>query len=299
MVKDDCATEREAEIERLMLEFEEREKNLNLMMTEEKEKLQEAEEENWNLQEKVDHLQNEMKCRESTLRAEISELKASILNYIPLFLNLSSQGSSDNRITELMEELQEIKTLYEELELESQESIQQWKTQLEEKSQEMSEVQEKARELMHEKEKEIKKLKQPPLITEITPASSEEDSPPTEDLNPEQSMIQRLKDEISQLQESLAESEHTHELRDRACQVLKDEIQECQRSKRRENVDMEYVKTVLVDAFEKGTLPKTSPMLVVLARLLHFSPEEIDRIQQSPLQPPVRSSSGFFSSLTR
>lgn len=200
-----------------------------------------------------------------------------------------------------MEELQEIKTLYEELELEGQESIQQWKTQLDEKSQEMSEVQEKARELMQEKEKEIKKLKQPvpPPITEITPASSEEDSPPTEDLNPEQSMIQRLKIEISQLQQSLAESDHTHELRDRACQVLKDEIQECQRSKRRECVDMEYVKTVLVDAFEKGTLPRTSPMLVVLARLLHFSPEEMDRIQQSTLPPPVRSSSGFFSSLTR
>lgn len=59
------------------------------MVTEEREKLEEAEEENWNLQEKVDHLQNEMKCRESTLRAEITELKASLLSYIPLFINLS------------------------------------------------------------------------------------------------------------------------------------------------------------------------------------------------------------------
>eukprot|EP00210_Caulerpa_lentillifera_P004792 g4574.t1 len=274
-VLQNCAKETEAKIEKMKLELEESVEKLNVLVMDGKHQLQDVEEENWNLQEKIENLQNEMKHRESSLRQEITELKV----------------SSEGRISELMEELKETKSLYDELEQESQEIVEQWKTQLEEKTQQMSEVQEKARELMQEKEKEITQLKQPriPVITEITPASSDDDNQSEMELDPDQSTIHRLKNEVLNLKKSLADSEYTHELRDRACQVLKAEIQECQRSKQRENVDMEYVKNVLVNAFENDTLPKSSPMLMVLARLLHFSPEEIERIKKTPISTPRSS----------
>lgn len=95
----------------------------------------------------------------------------------------------------------------------------------------------------------------------------------------------------------MEDSERTHELRNKADQVMKDELNEYKRSKRREGLDMDYVKTVLVNAFENGTLPKTSPMLTVLARLFEFSPEEMRRIKRADsASDPAHTSSSFSTS---
>lgn len=87
--------------------------------------------------------------------------------------------------------------------------------------------------------------------------------------------------QMARLMDSLADSERTHELQTEAHQVLKDELNAYKRSERREGLDMNYVKNVLVSAFETGSLPKTSPMLVVLARLFEFDEEEMTRIAKS------------------
>lgn len=57
--------------------------------------------------------------------------------------------------------------------------------------------------------------------------------------------------------------------------MAKAEIAELQRSKAREGLDVDYLKAVLLKGFESGELPATSGLLPVLARLLHFSPEEV------------------------
>ena len=67
--------------------------------------------------------------------------------------------------------------------------------------------------------------------------------------------------------------------RDRAQEVAKAEIGELQRSKAREGLDADYLKAVLLKGFESGELPRTSSMLPVLARLLHFSQDELHRAQ--------------------
>ncbi|KDD76266.1 hypothetical protein H632_c292p2, partial [Helicosporidium sp. ATCC 50920] len=82
-----------------------------------------------------------------------------------------------------------------------------------------------------------------------------------------------------QLERALADSERTHQLRDRATAVLKEEIAELRRSARRDGVDVGYLKNVVLQGFQSGELPSHTSMLLVLARLLEFSPAELAGIQ--------------------
>lgn len=92
----------------------------------------------------------------------------------------------------------------------------------------------------------------------------------------------------------MLDSERTHALRDKACDILKEEIADLRRAGNRDGVDVNYLKNILVSAFEKGTLPKDSPMVDVLARLLHFSPKEIQRIETATPSHTRSSSRGLF-----
>ena len=60
--------------------------------------------------------------------------------------------------------------------------------------------------------------------------------------------------------------------------MAKAEVAELQRAAVRSTVDVEYLKAVLLGAFQSGELPPTSTMLPVLARLLAFSPDELKRL---------------------
>ena len=77
--------------------------------------------------------------------------------------------------------------------------------------------------------------------------------------------------------------------RDRAQEVAKAEIAELGRRQAREDIDLEYLKAVLLKGFESGELPSKSAMLPIISRLLHFSPAEI-RLAQSPRKPAKNSS---------
>jgi hypothetical protein len=50
---------------------------------------------------------------------------------------------------------------------------------------------------------------------------------------------------------------------------------------KRGDVDLEYLKNVVIGGFESGELPASSQMLPVLARLLQFSPAELQRVRSS------------------
>jgi hypothetical protein len=85
---------------------------------------------------------------------------------------------------------------------------------------------------------------------------------------------------VAALEHEIVDSERTHALRDRASAVLKEEVAELRRQQKREAVDLEYVKAVLVESFASGELDGGSRMLPVLARLLHFSPADLERAAQ-------------------
>ena len=65
--------------------------------------------------------------------------------------------------------------------------------------------------------------------------------------------------------------------RDTAQAVAKQEIAELRRQNKREGLDLTYLKNVILGGFESGELSTRSSMLPVLARLLEFSPAELDR----------------------
>ncbi len=137
--------------------------------------------------------------------------------------------------------------------------------------------------------------------------------------------ITLLKQRISLLEKELVESENTHRLRSRLlpgylmpkpttlfCQrkcsclmvvarfsidqlhlrcrdqaqaVAKQEIAELQRKGKREGLDLTYLKNVILGGFESGELPAKSSMLPVLARLLEFSSQELDRVRNPKKKP--------------
>ena len=86
-----------------------------------------------------------------------------------------------------------------------------------------------------------------------------------------------VEDRLKALELELKDSERTHVLRDTATAVLKEEIAELRRQNKRADVDVEYLKAVLVESFASGELSASSHMLPVLARLLHFSGEDMQR----------------------
>ncbi|GMH35805.1 hypothetical protein BSKO_03673 [Bryopsis sp. KO-2023] len=103
--------------------------------------------------------------------------------------------------------------------------------------------------------------------------------------------LQAERERVFKFQQELEDNERTHALRDKANNILKAEIAELRRQSSRGNVDVAYLKNVLVSAFEKGTLPKDSPMVEVLARLLHFGPEDMEKIKKGGPGSHTRTSS--------
>eukprot|EP00890_Picochlorum_soloecismus_P001301 jgi/Picsp_1/2171/NSC_05636-R1_protein grip len=126
----------------------------------------------------------------------------------------------------------------------------------------------------------------PKYATSITPNVTVSDKSPEYDdvVGLTDQAIESLQKEVKALQAALMESEHTHELRDAACQVLKEEIEELRRAEKRSSVDVHYLKAVLVKSFSCGELDSSSPIFEVISRLLQFSPDDIQRVKEKRQQ---------------
>jgi GRIP domain len=90
-----------------------------------------------------------------------------------------------------------------------------------------------------------------------------------------------LQQELSLVQDDLADQMHVHELRDLADGARKLEIQELQAVRSRSTVNVEYLKNALIGFFEAGQLPFNEQVLVVLDRLLSFTAQDRARIWKS------------------
>lgn len=85
---------------------------------------------------------------------------------------------------------------------------------------------------------------------------------------------------IEKLEAELKDAERTHELRDVAVSILKEEFKELERRQKREGIDVDYIKNLLVTGFESGQLPSDSPLVPVLISILSLSPEEAARVKK-------------------
>ncbi|KAL5099653.1 hypothetical protein RYX36_003980 [Vicia faba] len=83
---------------------------------------------------------------------------------------------------------------------------------------------------------------------------------------------------ILALQEEIEELEHENRLHSQQEAVLKSELRNMERAKKREGVDMTYLKNIILKLLETG---EVEVLLPVIGMLLQFSPEEIQKCQQT------------------
>jgi GRIP domain len=93
--------------------------------------------------------------------------------------------------------------------------------------------------------------------------------------------VQALQQEVALLRADLVDEQNTHQLRDLADTARRREIQELQARSGRSQLDVEYLKNVLVGFFESGELPANPQVLTVLARLLCFTDADRSRLLRS------------------
>ncbi|XWS33939.1 hypothetical protein CRYUN_Cryun22dG0126100 [Craigia yunnanensis] len=108
---------------------------------------------------------------------------------------------------------------------------------------------------------------------------------------------------ILALQEEIEELELENRLHSQQEAMLKEELRNMERSKRRESVDMTYLKNVILKLLETG---EVEALLPVVGMLLQFSPEELQKCQQAyrtstdvPSSPANDASGPTLSLLSR
>eukprot|EP01026_Neomeris_dumetosa_P036844 TRINITY_DN2978_c0_g2_i3.p5 TRINITY_DN2978_c0_g2~~TRINITY_DN2978_c0_g2_i3.p5 ORF type:complete len:126 (-),score=23.10 TRINITY_DN2978_c0_g2_i3:693-1070(-) len=84
---------------------------------------------------------------------------------------------------------------------------------------------------------------------------------------------------IETLKQEVLDNERSHDLRSLQEQVLKDELDELQRSKQRSEVDVDYLKNVLVSAINAGELIALDSMIPVLETIFSLNRDEVSRIK--------------------
>jgi hypothetical protein len=105
-----------------------------------------------------------------------------------------------------------------------------------------------------------------------------------------------LQKEVTLLQNDLADQMHVHRLRDLADGAKAQEIQELQAVQCRSTVDVEYLKNIMIGFFEAGQLPHNEQVLVVLDRLLSFTPKDRVRVQKHSRQNDKSIVASLFGS---
>lgn len=105
---------------------------------------------------------------------------------------------------------------------------------------------------------------------------------------------QHLQKEVSLVQMELEDERHVHELRTLADGARKLEIQELQAVQGRADINIEYLKNVLLGFFESGELPLNKQVLVVLDRLMLFTPQDRARVWKAEAK---RHTAGWVPSL--
>ncbi|CAN1330802.1 Protein GRIP [Linum perenne] len=83
---------------------------------------------------------------------------------------------------------------------------------------------------------------------------------------------------ILALQEEIEELERENRLHSQQVSMLKSELRSMERAQKREGVDMTYLKNIIVKLLETG---EVEALLPVVAVLLQFSPEEVQKCRQA------------------
>ncbi|KAJ8440258.1 hypothetical protein Cgig2_001593 [Carnegiea gigantea] len=94
---------------------------------------------------------------------------------------------------------------------------------------------------------------------------------------------------ILALQDEIEELEHENRLHSQQVSMLKEELRNMDRARKREGVDMTYLKNVVLKLLETG---EVEALLPVIAMLLQFSPDEAHRVGSIFLEGQVEKKKG-------
>lgn len=104
---------------------------------------------------------------------------------------------------------------------------------------------------------------------------------------------------IFALQEEIEELERENRLHSQQVAMLKEELRNMDRKQKREGVDLTYLKNVILKLLETG---EVEALLPVVAMLLQFSPDEVQKCQNayrsSSAAPPSPASDGVGSGMS-
>ncbi|GLJ46522.1 hypothetical protein SUGI_0980420 [Cryptomeria japonica] len=95
--------------------------------------------------------------------------------------------------------------------------------------------------------------------------------------------LARCQRHIQALQEEIDELKHENQLRIKQEIAIKDEFRNMERERKRDGVDMTYLKNVILKLLETG---EVEALLPVVGTLLQFSPEEIRKCQETYRSAP-------------
>ncbi|EOX90688.1 Golgi-localized GRIP domain-containing protein isoform 2 [Theobroma cacao] len=119
----------------------------------------------------------------------------------------------------------------------------------------------------------------------------------------EEELAQSQRHILALQQEEIEELERENRLHSQQEAMLKEELRNMERSKRREGVDMTYLKNVILKLLETG---EVEALLPVVGMLLQFSPEEMQKCQQAyrtsidvPASPANEASGSTLSLFSR
>eukprot|EP00775_Hariotina_reticulata_P008591 gene8591-8773_t len=93
------------------------------------------------------------------------------------------------------------------------------------------------------------------------------------------------KQKLQQMVQHVMDWQLKCEDRERRLHVMQEEVERLEGLSQITDRDALYLRSVIVSGFESGELPSSGSMFLVLARLLHFSEQEVQRIQQHASKP--------------
>eukprot|EP00882_Tetradesmus_deserticola_P008438 GHRQ01008897.1.p1 GENE.GHRQ01008897.1~~GHRQ01008897.1.p1 ORF type:complete len:168 (+),score=56.86 GHRQ01008897.1:77-505(+) len=88
------------------------------------------------------------------------------------------------------------------------------------------------------------------------------------------------KHRLQELNSQVREWKAAWEEAERQACIMREEVARLESMSQITDRDALYLRSVIVSGFESGELPMNGAMFGVLARLLHFSPQEMSRIKQ-------------------
>lgn len=230
------------------------------------------------LGEKISSLEESLCVSTSEIESLETNLKMSLIENETLRDQKIQLENANTRVKDLEDALTKERLEYENYSKTTEKKFQNLEQIISSGSKAIEEVQ-RLKILLSEAENKLAEIEKTPSNEDVQINPQSEIAPSYDTVMGES--IMDLQTKVKELEAALEESDRTHELRDKASDILKQEMEDLKRASKRSDVDVDYLKAVLVKSFACGELDSKSHIFEVISRLLHFSPKEVEEAKKS------------------